>query len=277
MWRTAKAAALVSVVAAISSAPLGSAQTTLPAAAPATMPGAATVGRNGRAAPAADLPVESAVTPIIHSNEQPRHKAFLERAKQGNIDIVFLGDSITDFFANSTGNTPPGGVPNNGVAVWNKYWVPLNAVCFGISGARTQGLLGRIDDGELDGYKAKCIILMIGTNNLSTNRNTNEETLAGLKLVVADIRKHQPDTRLLIMGILPRGTRNDRVKLINAEMATWADNQHIFFMDIFNLFMNPDGTQKKEIMNGTIHLNEKGYQVWTDAIIEKVKELLAAQ
>lgn len=92
--------------------------------------------------------------------------------------------------------------------------------------------------------------------------------------VVADIRKHQPDAKLLIMSILPRGTGNDRVKVINAEMAKWTDDKNIFFMNIFDKFMNPDGTQKREIMIGTIHLNAKGYQVWTESIIGKVKELI---
>ena len=204
-----------------------------------------------------------ATIPLIRPGEQPQHKAYLDRAKQGNIDVVFLGDSITDFFT------------RDGADVWKKYWVPLNAVDFGVSGDRTQNILGRVDGGELDGFKAKCIILMIGTNNLSTNRNTNEETLAGLKLVVADIRKHQPDAKLLLMSITPRGTSNDRAKAVNAEMAKWADDKNIFYMDIFDKFMKPDGTQNAEVMNGTIHFNAKGYEVWSEAIVGQVKELLA--
>ena len=65
-------------------------------------------------------------------------------------------------------------------------------------------------------------------------------------------------------------------QLINAEMAKWADDKNIFYADIFDKFMNPDGTQKSEIHERpTIHFNAKGYEVWSQAIIGKVKELLA--
>jgi lysophospholipase L1-like esterase len=267
-----KPAVVVGLVTAFFLGRTGVGQTTVPATAPArgTQTAPAATGRGAAAA------VESAVIPVLSAGSQAKHKAFLERGKTGNIDIVFLGDSITEQFSTGAAGAPGGAVVNNGVEAWNKYWVPLKAVNFGVSGDRTQNVLGRIDAGELDGFKAKCIVLMLGTNNLSTNRNTNEETLAGLKLVVADIRKHQPDAKLLIMGILPRGTGNDRVKVINAELAKWADDKSVFFMDIFDKFMNPDGTQKADIMNGTIHLNAKGYEVWSQAIVGKVKELIAA-
>ncbi len=261
MQRPTKLLSITAISAAILMTSVVLAQTTPPATGPTTAPQAGGA-RMGRGAPAAAEPVESATIPLIRSGEQKQHQAYLDRAKQGNIDVVFLGDSITDFFT------------RDGADVWKKYWVPLNAVDFGVSGDRTQNILGRVDGGELDGFKAKVIILMIGTNNLSTNRNTNEETLAGLKLDVADIRKHQPEAKLLLLSITPRGTGNDRVKVINAEMAKWADNKSIFYVDMFDKFMNPDGTQKSDIMNGTIHFNAKGYEVWSQAILPKVNELL---
>jgi N-acetylglucosamine-6-sulfatase len=221
-------------------------------------------------APATSQPVESATIPFIRPTEMSRHNEFLAVAKSGDIDLLFLGDSITDFWRRE----------DRGLSVWNKYFAPLKAANFGISGDRTQNVLWRVQNGELDGFKAKCIVLMLGTNNLSTNRNTNEETIAGMKLVVGEIRKRQPQAKLLILGVFQRGGPTDqarpRLKIINSELSLWADNRNVFYMDIGDRFLNPDGSLKMELMNDPVHPNTEGYEVWADAIIGKVKELMAA-
>jgi lysophospholipase L1-like esterase len=231
---------------------------------------AATSAQTTPSETAATQPVPSATQPSIKAFD--RHQQFLAIAHKGNIDLLFLGDSITDFWRR----------PDRGLAVWNKYFAPLNAANFGISGDRTQHVLWRIQNGELDGFHAKCIVLMLGTNNLSGGkivRNTTDETIAGLKLVVDEIRARQPGAKLLLLGIFARGkTPHDPfrgpVKTVNAVLATWADNKNIFYMDLGNLFLNPDGTLKMELMADPVHPNTRGYQVWADAIIDKVKELM---
>src|SRR5580765_6752274 len=139
------------------------------------------------AAPAATQPVPSATEPAIKAEN--RHKEFLDVIAKGDIDLLFMGDSITDFWRRQ----------DRGLDVWNKYFAPLKAANFGISGDRTQHVLWREQNGELEGFKAKCIVLMLGTNNLSTGRNTNEETIAGMKLVVGEIRTRQPQAKLLLL------------------------------------------------------------------------------
>jgi len=218
-------------------------------------------------------PHQSTTQPVLKSaGEMKMHEQFMELAKKGDIDVVFLGDSITDFFR------------NRGKDVWDQYFAPIKAVNFGISGDRTQHVLWRIDNGELTGFDAKVIVLMLGTNNLSVPksvRNTNEETIEGMKLVVADIRSHQPRARLLLLAIFPRGKaptnpyRND-LKVVNAALAQLDDGKNIFFMDIGSNFLNPDGSLKTELfIDGNLHPNAAGYKVWAEAIIGKVKELMA--
>ncbi len=111
-------------------------------------------------------------------------------ARAGDIDLLFVGDSITD------------GWRNRGLEVWNKYFAPLKAANFGIGGDTTQGVLWRMQNGELDGFKAKLIVLMLGTNNI--NRNPNAEIADGDRLIVEEFKKRQPQAKVLMLGIFPR-------------------------------------------------------------------------
>jgi lysophospholipase L1-like esterase len=233
------------------------AQTTLPATRPATQP------------------VPSATIPVIQRGTDNRHAEFLEVARRGNIDLLFLGDSITDRWRR----------PNQGLEVWDKYFAPLKAANFGIGADRTQNVLWRIQNGELEGFQAKCIVLLIGTNNTGppeAPRNTIEETIAGIKLVVNEIRTRQPQARLLLLGIFPRAQRPDHPqrlgnKVINAEISKLHDGRSIFFMDIGDRFLQSDGSMSQEVMPDYLHPGPKGYQIWADAIIDKVKELMSMQ
>src|SRR5687768_6223587 len=91
-----------------------------------------------------------AVTPAI--KDRHRHDMFLYRITQGDVGLLFLGDSITD------------GWPRSGEWSWLKF-APYKPANFGIGGDRTEHLLWRITNGELDGIKPKVTVLMIGTNN----------------------------------------------------------------------------------------------------------------
>jgi lysophospholipase L1-like esterase len=206
--------------------------------------------------------------------ELKMHVQFLALAKQGNIDVVFMGDSITDFFRR----------PDRGKAVWDEYFAPLKSVNFGISGDRTQHVLWRIAHGELDGFQTKVVVLLLGTNNLSVPgsiRNTNEETIAGMQAIVAAIREHQPQAKLLLLGIFPRGQAADNpyrqdIKIVNAALAKLDDGKSIFYFDIGDKFLNPDGSLKTELfVDQSLHPNAAGYKVWAEAIIGKLKQLLA--
>ena len=144
----------------------------------------------GTTARAADKKENSAVKPSI--KDENRHKGFVAIAKKGNIDVVFFGDSITD------------GWRGRGQDVWKERYGTLHAANFGIGGDRTQHVLWRLQNGELDGYTPKVAVVMIGTNNLGSN--TDDEIADGIKAVVAEIKKQQPKTKILLLGIFPRGS-----------------------------------------------------------------------
>ena len=193
-----------------------------------------------------------------------RHEGFVAQAKQGGIDILFMGDSITDFWL------------NRGANVWNKYYAPRHAANFGISGDRTQHVLWRMDNGELAGTKPKVVVLMIGTNNTGKERNSDKirntvpETIAGVQEVVADIRARLPESKILLLAIFPRGTLDDpqraQVALINTVIAKMDDGKMVRFLDISPRFLDSDGTLPRSLMPDLLHPNEQGYQIWADAI-----------
>ena len=103
-------------------------------------------------APALDAPLVPA-TRSSPTNWPARHEGFVAQTKSGGIDLLFMGDSITD------------GWRTRGSNVWHKFYEPRHAANFGIGGDRTQHVLWRIKHGELTGIKPKVTVLMIGTNN----------------------------------------------------------------------------------------------------------------
>lgn len=197
-----------------------------------------------------------------------RHEGFVEIAKKGDADVLFIGDSITD------------GWRGNGKDVWASYYAPIKAINFGIGGDRTQHVLWRITNGELDGIKPKAIVLMIGTNN--SGANTSEEIAAGVKKIVETFRAKLPESKILLLAIFPRGggagdAARKKNEGANAIIAKLDDGKMIKYLDIGKTFMAEDGTLPPDIMPDKLHLTAKGYQLWADAINPTLGELLGAK
>src|SRR5439155_6273181 len=129
-----------------------------------------------------------------------------EIAKRGGVEVLFLGDSITDAWGGE-GH----GRGATGSKIFEEEFVPLKAANFGIGGDRTQHVLWRLQNGELEGIQPKVVMLMIGTNNSNTNAktkiedNTAEEIAAGVTAIVKEIHKRSPRTKVLLLGVFPRG------------------------------------------------------------------------
>src|SRR6185503_17136636 len=164
------------------------------AQAPAAAPGAGgpPPGGAGQRGPAPPANV-----PFHNERHEARHQTFVDIAKKGNIDLLFVGDSITDWFY-----WPRGTGEATGGKVWEANFAPLKAADFAIAGDTTQGVLWRMQNGELEGFKAKLIVLMLGTNNI--NRNPNDEIVDGDRLIIEEFKKRQPQAKVLLLGIFPR-------------------------------------------------------------------------
>ena len=222
----------------------------------------------------AETPVHVDTTPMQRPEpgSQARHEKFNVISKEGTAELVFLGDSITQ------------GWEGAGKAVWEKTWAPLKAANFGIGGDRTEHVLWRLEHGNFDGLKPKAIVLMIGTNNTGHQKtggyqSTAQQTADGVKLILEKLKAKAPQAKILLLGIFPRGATPEDVfrkqnEATNAIIKGYADDKTVFYMDIGSKFLAADGTLPQEIMPDRLHLSPKGYELWSEAIEPKVKELL---
>lgn len=195
------------------------------------------------------------------------HERFVKIAQEGKAQLVFLGDSITAGWGSKKD-------------IWDKAFGQYTPANFGIGGDRTQHVLWRIQNGELDGIKPKAAVLMIGTNNVATD--TAEGIAKGITAIVETIRAKQPQAKILLLAVFPRGDKptgklgapNDKLKQVNAIIAKLDDGKNIHFLDIGSKFPQPDGALTKEVMPDFLHLSAAGYQIWADAISPKLAELM---
>jgi lysophospholipase L1-like esterase len=207
-----------------------------------------------------------------------RHEGFVEIARQGGVNVLFLGDSITDAWRREF--SARGGKP-----IWDREFAPLGAANFGIGGDRTQHVLWRLQNGELDGIKPKAIVLMIGTNNTGferdgvTPRNSPPQVVEGIKQIVQTLRTKLPQSKILLLAVFPRGEKPDhpqrkQVDEINAAISRLHDGRNVHYLDIGPKFLAADGTLPKDIMPDFLHPQEKGYEIWAAAIKDPLAALL---
>ena len=194
-----------------------------------------------------------------------RHNGFVDTAKNGDFDILFAGDSITDWWQQAA--------PNGGTDVQKKYFGDVKVANFAVAGDTTQGVLWGLQNGEGQGRKPKAVMLMIGTNN--TGGNTGPEIAEGVGAVVYELRKDFPDAKIMLLAIFPRGagpTDANRVKNEEANkiIAKLDDGKHVFFTNINDKFLNPQG-QLIGFRPDNLHPTAEGYEIWAKAVSDTLK------
>jgi lysophospholipase L1-like esterase len=206
--------------------------------------------------------------PVSRPDEwwQRRQQKINDRASQGSVDLIFIGDSITQ-----------GWEGDEGKDVWEKFYGERKAMNAGIGGDRTQHVLWRLDNGNLDHIQPKLAVVMIGTNNSGTD--TPEDIAAGITAIVEKLRAKLPEMKVLLLAIFPRGENGDDEKrkaniATNTIIASLDDGKSVFYLDIADKFLSDDGTLAREIMPDLLHLSKRGYEIWAEAIEPKVAELL---
>ena len=277
--RSAFALALVVFASAVSAQPAA------PAVAPASVPAPATATTSAPAAPttivarpAAEYPkVNTALIPVPQRTEDrlpqqavtnfnTRHERYVAQARAGGIDLLFLGDSITQAWG------------DRGKPTFDQYYGSLKAAAFGIGYDRTQHLLWRIQNGETDGIAPKVVVVMIGTNNIGLN--TPAEIAVGIGAIVHELRTRLPAAKILLHGIFPRDLKDSRNRRLVAEtnqlIAPLHDGQKVFFLDLADKFIDTEGNISPEIVrdNPPLHPTAAGYGVWAEAIKEPLAELM---
>ena len=233
----------------------------------AVVAGAATMRAQSQAVPA-DRP-----SPRVDQNSVTAHAQLLAKAKQGGIDVYFVGDSIArrwgaldypEFLAN-----------------WKQNFFGWNAADFGWGADRIENILWRLENGELDGVNPKVIVILAGTNNVGSRPGGDAkvaEITRGLAGVIHVCRQKAPGATIVVTGIFPR---NDNMAVmpeidrINANLARLADGKVVRFVNVNDKLADKDGRLIDGMMNADkLHPALPGYQVWADALKPIFREIL---
>ena len=192
--------------------------------------------------------------------------AYLKTMAGKEIDLVLVGDSITHFWDD----------PKKGEPVLKKMQMGRTVVSLGFGGDGTQHTIWRIQNGELDGYKAKTIALMIGVNN---GGDTWDDVAAGVKECVRLIREKQPQAKLILQAILPWGEKSGNYHRIkdaktNEEIRKLADGKSVFWLDFGAKLLNAKGELTRDMADDFVHPTTKGYEIWSRELLPLVGEAL---
>jgi lysophospholipase L1-like esterase len=226
-----------------------------------------------------ELPANTPVFPT-DANSLVAHSQLLDKAKQGGIDVYFEGDSITRRW--DATDYP------NFLANWKQNFFGWNAGDFGWGGDRTQNILWRLENGELDGVNPKVVVLLAGTNNVGDSSFQAEadakveDVTGGLRAIVDAIREKAPAAIIVVMGIFPRNDNMTFVPIItkiNDNLSKFADGKKIRYLNINGKLADSKGKLFDGMMNATdkVHPTVQAYQVWADALTPIFKELLGAR
>ncbi len=168
-------------------------------------------------------------------------------------ELVFLGDSITQGWTETAGE------------LWDCSFAAMKPLCLGIGGDRTQHLIWRVLRGELDGLRAKVLVLLIGTNNLGAG-DSPEDTACGVEVLLETIHKKLPNTSVVILAILPSGEKLDNplraaIDTTNRLLFSGLADPRDRFVDLGAVFLQSDGSLSPELMPDFLHPSYQGYEV----------------
>ena len=218
-----------------------------------------------------------------------RHDKKVLAIKNNQYDLVLIGDSITHTIGELDGKYKPF------KSVWKKYYAPHNAINLGYNGYRTEQILWNLQNGELDfKISPKVVMLLIGTNNSDDRHfkktHTAKEIFLGTKAIVELIKDRHPKTKILVLRIFPRGSDNEKgvsspyfnssikcieiCKKAGKMTKALADGAQVFWLDINDIFLLPDGKINTHLIWDLLHPSLAGAEAWARAVSPTLLKLL---
>jgi lysophospholipase L1-like esterase len=200
------------------------------------------------------------------------HAQLLEKARAGRIDVYFVGDSITRRWGALD-------YPEF-LAHWNRTFRGWNAADFGWGADRTENILWRLENGELDGVLPKVVVILAGTNNVGKEPGDDAkvaDVTRGIAAIVDTCRRKAPAATLVLTALFPR---NDNpavvptISRINANLARMADGRSIRFLDVNARLADASGTLFEGMTVDGLHPSLQGYEVWAAGLKPMLNELL---
>ena len=190
---------------------------------------------------------------------QKRHRDILSLNQSNPPRRVILGNSITHFWGGE-----PKGPSVRGMETWEKIMRPAGFHNLGYGFDRIENVLWRVYHGELDGYKAEEVVLMIGTNNIGINNDN--EIVEGIRFLLSAIKQRQPEAKIKVIGILPRRNQEERVRNLNLRIRQMAETGWYTFKNPGTKLLQEDGKINESLFSDGLHPNEEGYKQIVDEI-----------
>ena len=209
-----------------------------------------------------------------------------EVAAAQNTRLVFFGDSIT--WSWSLG-------PATGREFWENHFADYKPINMGNSGDITPVMLHRVTRGNLDfpdGRHPKVAVMLCGINNFGVTTSAGgketwdlgsdcppEDIAQGQRAIAQVFRRRLPQTRLIMMALLPVADRAkwqkcQRVNAINAKLTL--DSDEVAYINLQDSFLQPDGTISKALFTDGTHLTKEGYQAWEKGISPVIGKFMKA-
>ena len=218
---------------------------------------------------------------------KPRHEAWLDaqrkrdaRLRDGNVDVLLIGDSITAGWSRHP-------------ELIKKCFGDLHAVNLGHPADKTENILWRLQDHFFEKVNPGVAVIMAGTNNSNHEEYTPEQIAGGVRAIVAEIRKKLPQTKILLLGIFPRGSQGQRIEIkqgrtaagmnpqwakidaVNRMLAAFVDGREVVYLNINREFLNEKGELPVDVMPDLLHPNERGYEIWGRTMQPVVREMIS--
>ena len=206
-----------------------------------------------------------------------RHAAAVALMQARQPEIVMLGDSIMHFWGGEPSGEHVGG-RRTAPDVWDRFFTARRIVNLGYGWDRTENVLWRLRHGEFEQVSPKVVVLMIGTNNVPLN--TPDEIAAGVSAICDEIHQRSPASRILLLGIFPRGEKPDAnrttIEAVNQRLATFDGRGGVVtYLDIGDRFLAADRSISKDVMYDFLHPTAKGYEIWSAAMEPTLTRLLS--
>lgn len=193
---------------------------------------------------------------------QARHEQILKLNRTDSPEAVIIGNSIVHYWAGE-----PLAHQQRGKHAWSRLFKGTKVHNLGFGWDKIENVLWRIYHGELDGYEAKNIFMLIGTNNLQFN--TDHEIIEGIVFTAKAIRERQPSAKLHVIGILPRKGQEQRIAHINTELQQELVKSNAIYIDLTPFLTKRDGRIGESLFGDGLHPNEKGYKKIAEALLKE--------
>ena len=197
-----------------------------------------------------------------------RHELKLQaKQEMESVDLVLIGDSITHSWETT------------GREIWEKSFPDVATLNLGFSGDRTEHVLWRLANGQVDDIQPQAVMLLIGTNNTGHHLHDPADIAAGITAIVEDLQTRLPETQIVVLALFPydrdpESPRRKNNQAVNTLIDDLHDGERVHYLDICAKFFNEDGEMTEEITPDFLHLSPAGYQIWADAVKPKLMEVL---